>query len=45
MHDVFYFTDVHGCYDLYRAAMNYCLEQDPECTIIYGGDAYLCIKA
>lgn len=39
MHDIFYFTDVHGCYDLYRAAMNYCLEQDPECTIIYGGDA------
>lgn len=39
MHDIFYFTDVHGCYDLYRAAMNYCLEQDPECTIIFGGDA------
>lgn len=39
MHDVFYFTDVHGCYDLYRAAMNYCFEQDPECMIIYGGDA------
>lgn len=39
MHDVFYFTDVHGCYDLYRAAMDYCLEQDPECTIVYGGDA------
>ena len=39
MHDIFFFTDIHGCYDLYRAAMNYCLEQDPECTIIYGGDA------
>ena len=39
MHDIFYFTDVHGCYDLYRAAMNYCNEQDPECMIIYGGDA------
>ena len=39
MHDIFYFTDVHGCYDLYRAAMNYCLTQDPECTIIFGGDA------
>ena len=39
MHDIFYFTDVHGCYDLYRAAMDYCLEQDPECTIIFGGDA------
>lgn len=39
MHDVFYFTDVHGMYDLYRAAMNYCHEQDPEATIIFGGDA------
>lgn len=39
MHDVFYFTDVHGCYDLYKAAMNYCKEQDPECSIIFGGDA------
>ena len=24
MHDIFYFTDVHGCYDLYRAAMDAC---------------------
>ena len=39
MHDIFFFTDVHGCYDLYRAAMTYCFEQDPECTIIFGGDA------
>ena len=39
MHDIFFFTDVHGCYDLYRACMNYCIEQDPECAIIYGGDA------
>ena len=39
MHDIFYFTDIHGCYDLYRAAMDYCFEQDPECTIIFGGDA------
>lgn len=39
MHDVFYFTDVHGCYDLYRAAMNYCFEQDDTPMIIYGGDA------
>lgn len=39
MHDIFYFTDVHGMYDLYRAAIDYCLEQDPECSIIYGGDA------
>lgn len=39
MHDIFFFTDVHGCYDLYRAVMNYCNEQDPEAMIIFGGDA------
>lgn len=39
MHDIFFFTDVHGCYDLYRAAMDYCNQQDDEATIIYGGDA------
>jgi len=39
MHDIFFFTDIHGMYDLYRAIMNYCTEQDPECIIIFGGDA------
>ena len=39
MRDIFFFTDIHGMYDLYRAIMNYCLEQDPECIIIFGGDA------
>ena len=39
MHDIFYFTDIHGCYDLYRAAIDFCLKQDPECMIIFGGDA------
>ena len=39
MHDIFYFTDIHGMYDLYRAMMDYCITQDPECMIIYGGDA------
>ena len=39
MHDVFYFTDVHGQYELYKAAMDYCLIRDPEATIIFGGDA------
>lgn len=39
MHDIFYFTDVHGHYTLYKAAMDYCMEQDPECSIIFGGDA------
>lgn len=39
MHDIFFFTDIHGMYNLYRAIMNYCQERDPEATIIYGGDA------
>ena len=39
MHDIFYFTDIHGMYDLYRAIMNYCKEQDPEAMIVFGGDA------
>ena len=39
MHDIFYFTDVHGYYSLYKAALSYCLNEDPECMIIYGGDA------
>ena len=39
MHDVFYFTDVHGCYSLFHAAMDFCMKQDPECMIIFGGDA------
>lgn len=39
MHDIFYFTDIHGLYNLYEVVMNYCMEQDPECTIIFGGDA------
>ncbi len=39
MHDIFFFTDIHGMYDLYRAIMNYCNEQDPEAMIIFGGDA------
>lgn len=39
MHDIFYFTDVHGQYDLFHAAMEFCKEQDPECMIVYGGDA------
>lgn len=38
MHDIFYFTDIHGHYDLYSAIINWCRAKDPECTIIYGGD-------
>ena len=39
MHDVFYFTDIHGQYQLYRKIINYCKTKDPEATIIFGGDA------
>lgn len=39
MHDIFALTDVHGHYDLYRAAIDWCTEQDSECSIIYCGDA------
>lgn len=39
MHDIFFFTDIHGMYDLYRAIMDFCNEQDPEAMIIFGGDA------
>ena len=39
MHDIFFFTDIHGMHDLYRAIMDYCQEQDPEAMIIFGGDA------
>lgn len=38
MHDVFYFTDIHGDYFLYSAIIDWCLEQDNECHIIFGGD-------
>ena len=39
MHDIFAFTDIHGMYSLYKSIMDYCMEQDPECTIIFCGDA------
>lgn len=39
MHDVFYFTDIHGQLKLFEAMRDWCYKQDPECTIIYGGDA------
>ena len=39
MHDVFYFTDVHGQLDLFQIMRDWCYEQDPECTIVFGGDA------
>jgi len=39
MPDIFTFCDIHGMYDLYKAIMNYCNEQDPEATIVFIGDA------
>ena len=39
MHDVFFFTDIHGMYIMYKTIMDYCSKQDPEATIIFGGDA------
>ena len=39
MHDVFYFTDIHGDYDLYDSIIQWCIDTDPECSIIFGGDA------
>lgn len=39
MHDVFFFTDIHGCRPLFDAIMKYCKEQDEEASIIFGGDA------
>ena len=39
MHDIFYFTDIHGDYFLYDAIINWCLENDSEAHVIFGGDA------
>lgn len=39
MHDTFYFTDIHGNLKLYNKIVQWCIKQDSECTIIYGGDA------
>lgn len=39
MHDIFYFTDIHGNIQLYNKIVQWCIKQDSECTIIYGGDA------
>lgn len=39
MHDVFFFTDIHGCRPLFDAIMKYCYEMDDTPWIIFGGDA------
>lgn len=38
MHDTFFFTDIHGQYEVYQAIKQFCLS-DLDNTIIYGGDA------
>lgn len=39
MHDVFYFTDIHGQMPLFNEIMRWIDEQDNESMIIFGGDA------
>ena len=36
---MFYFTDIHGNIQLFHAVVNWCKQQDPNCTIVFGGDA------
>lgn len=36
---LFSFTDIHGMYGLYKAIMDYCMAQDPDCMIVFCGDA------
>lgn len=38
MSRIFYFTDVHG-HELTFHVLDWCFRQDPNCTIIFGGDA------
>ena len=39
MRNIYYFTDIHGQYRLCSAILDYLLDSDPDCSIIYGGDA------
>lgn len=39
MTNIFFFTDIHGHLPLFNYIISWCLEQDPNCIIIYGGDA------
>ena len=39
MHNIFCFSDIHGQKLLYDSIIKYCYEQDPECSIIFLGDA------
>lgn len=39
MPKTFVFTDIHGNKKLYDAIIQYCLDADPNCTIVFAGDA------
>lgn len=39
MHNIYYFTDIHGDLELFNIIRDWCYQQGPDCTIIYGGDA------
>ena len=39
MQKVFFFTDIHGMWGLYKSIIDFCISQDPNCIIVYGGDA------
>lgn len=39
MHEIYAFADVHGCYELYSAMIDWCFAQDNECTVVFLGDA------
>lgn len=39
MSKVFFMTDTHGQLALFRAMRDWCIAQDPNCKIVFGGDA------
>lgn len=39
MHNIYCMADLHGCYKIYKAMMDWCLIQDNECIIVMCGDA------
>lgn len=36
---MFFFTDIHGDLPMYHTILDWCLQRDSNCTIIFGGDA------
>jgi len=39
MRDIYVMADLHGCYELYSAMIDWCFAQDNECTVVFLGDA------